>query len=111
MYRITESLSKKWETRNVYISHIENIENEIKETIVKLDIDNSWHRERLKGLKYSLKNEMKKIAILCYQIFDLLEQKDAEIEHSNTLVRNDRIFGLMASTEQAWNKMKTTKYL
>ena len=44
---------------------------------------------------------MKKIAILCYQIFDLLEQKDAEIEHSNTLVRNDRIFGLMASTEQA----------
>ena len=44
---------------------------------------------------------MKKIAILCYEIFDLLEQKDAEIEHSNTLVRNDPIFGLMASTEKA----------
>ena len=56
MYRITESLSKKPETRNAYIRHIENIENEIKETIVNLDIDNSRHRERLKGLKYSLKN-------------------------------------------------------
>ena len=34
----------------------------------------------------------------------MLRQKDAEIEHSNTLVRKDRIFGLMASIEQASNK-------
>ena len=29
----------------------------------------------------------------------MLEQKDAEIELSNTLVRNDRVFGLIASIE------------
>ena len=32
---------------------------------------------------------MKKIAILDNEIFDLLEQKDAEIELSHTLQRND----------------------
>ena len=46
----------------------------------------------------------KKNAILDHEIFDLLRQKDAEIGHSNTLARNDRIFGLMASVEQASNK-------
>ena len=38
---MTESLSKKRGTRNVYMSHIENLENEIKETIVNFDINNS----------------------------------------------------------------------
>ena len=38
--RMTESLSKKRGTRNVYIRHIENLENEIKETLVNLDINN-----------------------------------------------------------------------
>ena len=47
-YRMTESLSKKRGTRNVYIRHIENLENEIKETIVNFDINNSRHRESLK---------------------------------------------------------------
>ena len=47
---------------------------------------------------------MKKIAILDNEIFDLLEQKDAETELSNTLVRNDRIFGLIASIEETSNK-------
>ena len=47
---------------------------------------------------------MKEIAILDNEIFDLLEQKDTEIEFSNTLVRHDRIFGLIASTEEASNK-------
>ena len=47
---------------------------------------------------------MKKIAILDNKIFDLLEQNDAEIELSNTLVRNDRIFGLIAYIEEASNK-------
>ena len=101
---MTESLSKKRGTRNVYIRHIENLENEIKETLVNFDINNSRHRERLKGLKYSLDDKMKKIAILDNEIFDLLEQKDAETELSNTLVRNDRIFGLIASIEETSNK-------
>ena len=101
---MTESLSKKWGTRNVYIRHTENLENEIKETIVNFDISNSRHRERLKGLKYSLDDKMKKIAILDNEIFDLLEQKDAETELSKTLVRNDRIFGLIASIEETSNK-------
>ena len=61
---MTESLSKKRGTRNVYIRHIENLENEIKETIVNFDISNSRHRKRLKGLKYSLDYTMKKIVIL-----------------------------------------------
>ena len=101
---MTESLSKKRGTRNVYIRHIENLENEIKETLVNFDINNSRHRERLKGLKYSLDDKMKKIAILDNEIFDLLEQKDAETELSKTLVRNDRIFGLIASIEETSNK-------
>ena len=42
---------------------------------------------------------MKKIAILDNEIFDLLEQTDAEIELSKTLVRNCRIFGLIVSIE------------
>ena len=46
---------------------------------------------------------MKKITILDDEIFDLLDQKDAEFELSNTLVRNDRIFGLIASIEEASN--------
>ena len=61
---MTESLSKKRGTRNVYIRHIENLENEIKETLVNFDINNSRHRERLKGLKYSLDNKMKKLQFL-----------------------------------------------
>ena len=71
---MTESLSKKRGTRNVYIRHIENLENEINETIVNFDIKNSRenHRERLKGLKYSLDDKMKKNAILDNEIFDLL---------------------------------------
>ena len=40
LYRMTESLSKKRGTRNVYIRHIENLENEIKETLVNFDINN-----------------------------------------------------------------------
>ena len=52
---------------------------------------------------------MKKIAILDNEIFDLLEQKDAETELSNTLVPNDRIFGLIASTEGASNKNKNNE--
>ena len=39
---------------------------------------------------------MKKIAILHNEIFDLLEQKDAEID---TLVRNHRTFRSIAYTE------------
>ena len=69
---MTEPLSKKRGTRNVYIRHIENLENEIKETLVNFDINNSRHLERLKGLKYSLADKMKKIAILDNEIFDLL---------------------------------------
>ena len=38
---MTESLSKKRGTRNAYIRYIENLENEIKETIANLDIKNS----------------------------------------------------------------------
>ena len=106
---MAESLSKKRGTRNVYIRHIENLENEIKETIANFDIGNSRHRERLKGLKYSLDDKMKKIAILDDEIFDLLDQKDAEFELSNTLLRNDRIFGLIASREEASNKNKNNK--
>ena len=34
----------------------------------------------------------------------MLEQNDAEIELSNTLVRNDRVFALIASIEEASNK-------
>ena len=75
---MTESLSKKRGTYNVYIRHIENLENKRKETVVNFDIDNSRYRERLKGLKYSLDDKMKKNAILDNEIFDLLEQKDAE---------------------------------
>ena len=52
---------------------------------------------------------MKKITILDDEIFDLLDQKDAEFELSNTLVRYDRIFGLIASREQASNKNKNNK--
>ena len=55
----------------------------------------------LKGLKYNLDDKMKKI--LDNEIFDLLEQKDAETELSKT-VRNDRIFGLIASIEETSNK-------
>ena len=44
--------------------HMENLENEIKETLVNFDINNSRHRERLKGLKYSLDNKMKKLQFL-----------------------------------------------
>ena len=52
---------------------------------------------------------MKIIAILDNEIFDLLEQKDAETELSNTLVPNDRIFGLIASIEGASNKNKNNE--
>ena len=52
---------------------------------------------------------MKKITILDDEIFDLLDQKDAEFELSNTLVRNDRIFGLIASIEEASNKNENNK--
>ena len=34
----------------------------------------------------------------------MLEQKDAEIELNNTLVCNDQILGLIASTKEASNK-------
>ena len=71
---------------------------------MNFDINNSRHRERLKSLKYSLADKMKKIAILDCEIFDLLEQKDAETELSNTLVRNDRKFGLITSIEETSNK-------
>ena len=39
----------------------------------------------------------------------MLEQKDAETELSNTLVRNDRIFGLIASIEKTSNKNENNK--
>ena len=61
---MTESLSKKGGTRNVYIQHIENLENEIKERIANFDINNSRHRERIKGLKYSLEIKWKNLQLL-----------------------------------------------
>ena len=106
---MTESLSKKRGTYNVYIRHIENLENKRKETVVNFDIDNSRYRERLKGLKYSLDDKMKKNAILDNEIFDFLEQKDTETELSNTLVRHNRIFGLVASIEETSNKNENNK--
>ena len=39
----------------------------------------------------------------------MLEQNDAEIELSNTLVRNDRVFGLIASIEEASNKKENNE--
>ena len=51
MCRITGLLSRKQGPRNVYIRHIENLENELKETIANFDINNSQYQERLKGLK------------------------------------------------------------
>ena len=63
MHRMTESLSKKRGTGNVYIRHIGNLKNETKETIVNFDINNSRHWEKLKGLKDSLDDKMKKIAM------------------------------------------------
>ena len=66
---MTESLSKKPGTLNVYMRHIENLENEIKEAIVNFDINNSRHRERLKGSKYSLDDKMKKIQFLTMKFF------------------------------------------
>ena len=77
---MTESLCKKQGTRNVCICHIENLENEIKETIVNLDINNLRHREKLKGLKYTLDDKMKKIAVLDNEMFDLIEKKDYSSE-------------------------------
>ena len=50
---MTESLSKKRGTRNVYIRQIENLEIEIKKKEANFDINNSRHQEGLKGLKYS----------------------------------------------------------
>ena len=111
LYRMTEWLSKKRGNRNVYIHPIENLENKIKETISNFDINNPRHQKRLKGLKYSLGDKMKKIATLNYEIFDLLEQKDAETELSNTLVPNDRIFGLIASIEGLQIRIKIMKFL
>ena len=58
---------------------------------------------------YGLDDNIEKIAILDKEIFDLLEQKDAETELSNTLVRNDRIFGLIASIEEASNKNESNE--
>ena len=52
---------------------------------------------------------MKKIVILVNQIFDLLAQKHAEIELSNTLVRNDRIIGLVDSIEETSNKNENSR--
>ena len=47
---------------------------------------------------------MEKFAVLDNEIFGLLEKKDAEIELSNILVCNDRIFGLIASIDEVSNK-------
>ena len=52
---------------------------------------------------------MKKIVILVNQIFDLLAQKHAEIKLSNTLVRKDRIIGLIGSIEETSNKNENSR--
>lgn len=36
---MTESLSRKWGNLNVYICHIENVENVIKETLISVTYD------------------------------------------------------------------------
>ena len=55
---MSELLSKKRGTRNVYIRHRQNLINEIKELINNFDPSKPKHREKLKGLRYSLDDKM-----------------------------------------------------
>ena len=70
-------------------------------------MNNSQHRERLKGLKGLKQKNI--YWILDDEIFYLLIQNTAEIELINALRRKDWIFGLITSLEEASNKNENNK--
>ena len=58
---VSELLSKKRGTRNVYIRHRQNLINEIKELINNFDPSKPKHCEKLKRLRNSLGDKMNQI--------------------------------------------------
>ena len=61
---MSKSLSKIRGTCNFYIRHTQNLINEIKELINNFDPSKPRHREKLKGLRYSLDDKMNQIKII-----------------------------------------------
>ena len=105
---MSELLSKKRGTRNVYIRHTQNLINEIKELINNFDQSKPRHREKLKGLRYSLDDKMTHVKRLDDEIFELLDQEEAENDLTNCLVRNDEVFELIAAIEEKLIEKKET---
>ena len=105
---MSELLSKKRGRRNVYIRHTQNLINEIKELIDNFDPSKPRHREKLKGLRYSLDDKMNHVKRLDDEIFELLDEEEAENDLSNCLVRNDEVFELIAAIEEKLIEKKET---
>ena len=95
---MSKLLRKKRDTRNVYIRHTQNLINKIKKLTNNFDPSKPRHDEKLKGLRYSLNDE----------IFELLDQEEAENDLSNCLVRNDEVFELIAAIEEKLIEKKET---
>ena len=89
---MSKLLRKKRDTRNVYIRHTQNLINEIKKLINYFDPSKRRHDEKLKGLRYSLNDKMNHVKRLDDEIFELLDQEEAENDLSNCLVRNDEVY-------------------
>ena len=65
-------LVKRRGTLNFYIRHKQNLINEIKELINNFDPSKPSHREKLKGLRYSLDDKMTNIKRLMTKFLNFL---------------------------------------
>ena len=105
---MSELLSKKRGRPNVYIRHTQNLINEIKELIDNFDPSKPRHREKLKGLRYSLDDKLNHVKRLDDEIFELLDQEEALNDLSNCLVRNDEVLELITAIEEKLIEKKET---
>ena len=104
---MSELLSKK--RGNVtFIYDRQNLINQIKELINAFDPSKPRHREKLKGLRYSLDDKLNHVKRLDDEIFELLDQGEALNDLSNCLVRNDEVLELITAIEEKLIEKKET---
>ena len=65
--------------------------------INNFDPNKPRHHEKLKGLRHSLDDKMTHVKRLDDEIFELLDQEEAENNLTNYLLRNDEVFELTAA--------------
>ena len=94
--------------RNIVLRSPENVENELMSITPNFDSRDVSLVDRLSGLKYSHKDQIKKVKLIDEGLLNIFESKECEIEYEKILKREDISFQVIARVERCL-KQSTVK--